>query len=273
MALSRVYLRAHWLSDTVAGALLGAGLALGWPALLMAIRHRRDPTAPTVLTRPAAYRLLWFSERRSQRARAGRRTRPPRAGTAAHEEIGMAQPATDPPHRDRAVLRTKPADTTSTQADKPCRTTGSDPGAGSRRAAEAVMGLDMVLVDAARGPLRRLVPPAGHGAPLRLRPGPPAGDGRGPGRRARQGAGPDRGGHSELAPSKKDKRFADPAWSRQPVCCGGRCSAPGHRPHRLGADRGRRPRLAGRRADPVHRDEPRRRAGAEQRPGGSTRCR
>ncbi|HZB47725.1 MAG TPA: phosphatase PAP2 family protein, partial [Mycobacteriales bacterium] len=47
MALSRVYLRAHWLSDTVAGALLGAGLALGWPALLMAIRHQHDPTAPT----------------------------------------------------------------------------------------------------------------------------------------------------------------------------------------------------------------------------------
>ncbi len=47
MALSRVYLRAHWLSDTVAGALLGAGLALGWPALLMAIRHTRDPAAPT----------------------------------------------------------------------------------------------------------------------------------------------------------------------------------------------------------------------------------
>ncbi|SDG11573.1 undecaprenyl-diphosphatase [Blastococcus aurantiacus] len=40
MALSRVYLRAHWLSDTVAGALLGAGLALGWPALLMAVRER-----------------------------------------------------------------------------------------------------------------------------------------------------------------------------------------------------------------------------------------
>jgi membrane-associated phospholipid phosphatase len=40
MALSRVYLRAHWLSDTVAGALLGAGLALGWPALLMALRDR-----------------------------------------------------------------------------------------------------------------------------------------------------------------------------------------------------------------------------------------
>jgi membrane-associated phospholipid phosphatase len=41
MALSRVYLRAHWLSDTVAGAMLGAGLALGWPALLMAVRDRR----------------------------------------------------------------------------------------------------------------------------------------------------------------------------------------------------------------------------------------
>jgi undecaprenyl-diphosphatase len=47
MALSRVYLRAHWLSDTVAGALLGAGLALGWPALLMAIRHRMDRSAST----------------------------------------------------------------------------------------------------------------------------------------------------------------------------------------------------------------------------------
>jgi membrane-associated phospholipid phosphatase len=46
MALSRVYLRAHWLSDTVAGALLGAGLALGWPALLTALRHRRDAAAP-----------------------------------------------------------------------------------------------------------------------------------------------------------------------------------------------------------------------------------
>jgi undecaprenyl-diphosphatase len=47
MALSRVYLRAHWLSDTVAGALLGAGLALGWPALLMAVRSRQLRATPT----------------------------------------------------------------------------------------------------------------------------------------------------------------------------------------------------------------------------------
>ena len=45
MALSRVYLRAHWLSDTVAGALLGAGLALGWPALLTAVRGRMSRLA------------------------------------------------------------------------------------------------------------------------------------------------------------------------------------------------------------------------------------
>jgi undecaprenyl-diphosphatase len=43
MALSRVYLRAHWLSDVVAGALLGAALALGWPALLQTVRGRPDP--------------------------------------------------------------------------------------------------------------------------------------------------------------------------------------------------------------------------------------
>ena len=46
MALSRVYLRAHWLSDTVAGALLGAGLALGWPALLSMLRRRARPDVP-----------------------------------------------------------------------------------------------------------------------------------------------------------------------------------------------------------------------------------
>lgn len=44
IALSRVYLRAHWLSDVVAGGLLGGGLALGWPALLQTIRGHPQPS-------------------------------------------------------------------------------------------------------------------------------------------------------------------------------------------------------------------------------------
>ncbi len=59
----------------------------------------------------------------------------------------MAQPATEP---DRSASAPPPA------------ATEAAPVAGTpEQAAEAVMGLDMLLVDAARGPLRRLVPPAG----------------------------------------------------------------------------------------------------------------
>jgi membrane-associated phospholipid phosphatase len=40
MAISRTYLSAHWLTDTLAGACIGTGLALVWPAALeMAREH------------------------------------------------------------------------------------------------------------------------------------------------------------------------------------------------------------------------------------------
>jgi polyhydroxyalkanoate synthase len=76
--------------------------------------------------------------------------------------------------------------------------------------------LDMVLVDAARGPLRRLIPPAGtavrFGAALARKPATVASRaGELVRELARIAA-----GTSELAPGKKDKRFADPAWSGNP---------------------------------------------------------
>jgi membrane-associated phospholipid phosphatase len=43
IALSRVYLRAHWLSDVIGGSLIGSGLALFWPALLEELRARVRP--------------------------------------------------------------------------------------------------------------------------------------------------------------------------------------------------------------------------------------
>ncbi|MBB3085097.1 PHA/PHB synthase family protein [Geodermatophilus sabuli] len=79
-------------------------------------------------------------------------------------------------------------------------------------AGDAVMGLDMLLVDGARGPLRRMIPPArttlALGRALAGRPQVVA-------RRA-GGLVKDLGkvvvGRSDIEPSPKDKRYTDPAW-------------------------------------------------------------
>lgn len=102
-----------------------------------------------------------------------------------------------------------------TPSEQPRRSAGpADP---PEDATEAVMGLDMVLVDAARGPLRRLVPPLGtalrFGSALARRPGTVASRA---GELARE-LGRIAAGSSELAPGKKDKRFTDPAWSGNPL--------------------------------------------------------
>jgi polyhydroxyalkanoate synthase subunit PhaC len=125
----------------------------------------------------------------------------------------MAQPATDPNAR-KAGSGRRTAGPKAESDPKPAPDRPADP---PEEAAEAAMGLDMVLVDAARGPLRRLVPPAGtalrFGAALARQPGTVA---RRTGELARE-LGRITAGSSELAPGKKDKRFADPAWAGNPL--------------------------------------------------------
>ena len=47
MAISRTYLAAHWLTDTIAGACIGTGLALVWPAALEMARERHGRWQPS----------------------------------------------------------------------------------------------------------------------------------------------------------------------------------------------------------------------------------
>ncbi|NEM08572.1 PHA/PHB synthase family protein [Geodermatophilus normandii] len=90
-------------------------------------------------------------------------------------------------------------------------------GTAEEQAGEAVMGLDMVLVDAARGPLRRMVPPVRTLAALgtSLARHPDAVGGRL--KELAEEVGRIAVGRSDIAPSPKDRRFADPAWSGNPL--------------------------------------------------------
>jgi polyhydroxyalkanoate synthase len=121
----------------------------------------------------------------------------------------MAQPATDTARPKRTAGRKSTA-----SAPERARRSPAEP---PEDATEAVMGLDMVLVDAARGPLRRLVPPAGtalrFGSALARQPRTVA---RRTGELVRE-IGKVTVGSSELEPGKKDKRFADPAWTGNPL--------------------------------------------------------
>ena len=88
---------------------------------------------------------------------------------------------------------------------------GGDPNA--ERIAEAATGLDMILTDAALGPLRRLVPPVTSSlrftAALARHPRAVVGHaGHLVGELGRIGL-----GRSDIAPGPKDKRYADPAWT------------------------------------------------------------
>ncbi|WP_347058188.1 alpha/beta fold hydrolase [Blastococcus sp. HT6-30] len=115
----------------------------------------------------------------------------------------MAQPATEPAR--------------SASTPPPGRPDAAPAAGTPEEAAEAAMGLDMLLVDAARGPLRRMVPPAGtalrFGSALVRRPDVLARRG---GELVRE-LGKVVVGRSELEPGKKDKRFADPAWRGNPL--------------------------------------------------------
>src|SRR3954471_13128852 len=100
---------------------------------------------------------------------------------------------------------------------RPAAQTGAPSEGDAPEAAESVTSLDMVLVDGARGPLRRLVPPARTTLRFaRSLAGRPDVVARRSGEFAKE-LGRVVAGKSEVAPHKKDRRFADPAWSGNPL--------------------------------------------------------
>ena len=125
--------------------------------------------------------------------------------------------------------------------------------------------LDVMLTDAALGPVRRLLPGGpGSSWPTAWRPGPV--DTTRHDVRTAVELGKVVVGRSEVEPGPRDKRFADPAWTRQPGAAPALPGLPRRRQRARAARRRRRPRLAQRAADALRRADGRRRAGAVEQP-------
>jgi hypothetical membrane protein len=58
--LSRTYLAAHWLSDVIAGACIGTGLAVAWSAALELERARRRGASPELARRRSGRTARWL---------------------------------------------------------------------------------------------------------------------------------------------------------------------------------------------------------------------
>ena len=86
-------------------------------------------------------------------------------------QLANDRPAQKSSGRPKAAKKAAPRTAAEPHPSKP----RADPPEQPEEAVEAAMGLDMLLVDAARGPLRRMVPPAGttlrFGSALARRPG------------------------------------------------------------------------------------------------------
>ena len=138
------------------------------------------------------------------------------APKGAEEETAAPSTGPDAPSSGTAA-GTSPRTSASAAVPAADSATGGDAQTEPERVADTATGLDMILTDAAVGPLRRLLPPVGtsvrlaaalarHPRTVLERGGHLAAE------IARIGV-----GRSEVAPAPKDKRYADPAWTGNPI--------------------------------------------------------
>lgn len=134
---------------------------------------------------------------RTPRSRAGR---PRPAESAGDGSTGVEHPRPELP-----------------QDSRPRPDGGNRPEEVAEEAGQAVLGLDMLLVDGARNPWRKFVPPARTAARFaRGLAAKPDAVARRSARLATE-LGRIAVGTSKVAPNRKDKRFADPAWTGNPL--------------------------------------------------------